>query len=130
MAAGGLLIGISVTLGPVVGLMHLLNLRDRRESALQGVVLQKVNSRDLRGLIAFQIRCAFFSRRSLVALDMRACSRDQIWDVITRLSQSLPPRVRLVVDGTGDRHLLATLTVETAARHPRCRPSCPSVATG
>lgn len=130
MQLGGLLIGFSFTLGPVVLLMGLFNLRDRRESALRTVALQQVNSRDLRGLIAVRIRSALFSRRSLVSLDMRACSRDQIWDVITRLSQRLPPRVRLVVDGRVDQDLPATFVVETAGRHPLCRPSRPSVATG
>lgn len=130
MQLGGLLIGISFTLGPVVLLMGLFNLRDRRESALRTVVLQQVNSRDLRGLIAVRIRSALFSRRSLVTLDMRACSRDQIWDVITRLSQRLPPRVRLVVDGRVDQDLPATFMVETAGGQPLCRPARPSVATG
>lgn len=130
MQLGGLIIGISITLGPVVVLIGVLNLRDRREAALRGVVLPHVNSRDLRGLISIDVRSGLFSRWSLIAIDMRACSRDQIWDLITRLSQSLPPRVRLVVDGTVDPHSPARFTVRTTARHPLCRPSRPAIATG
>jgi hypothetical protein len=106
----------ALTLGPVVALIALLNLRDRREGALLGAAIEPFASRDVRGRVAVRVRCAVFSRRSVVTIDMRACSREEIWNAIARLSESLPPRVRLVVGGTVDRRLPATFTVETSSR--------------
>ncbi|HEV8662517.1 MAG TPA: hypothetical protein VGT06_05145, partial [Candidatus Methylomirabilis sp.] len=74
-------------------------------------------------------RCALFSPRSVVAVDMRACSRDEIWEAVGRLSRRLPPRVRLVVDGTLDPQCPATFTVETTSPLPLRHRSRPSVAT-
>lgn len=126
---GGLLVGIALSYGPVVGLMTLLNLRDRRQSRLHGSVLTQFGSLALRGRVAIQTRCAVLSPRSLVTVDMRACSRDEIWEAVGRLSQSLPPRVRLVVDGTLDPQLPATFTVEATRPLPLRHPSRLSVAT-
>ncbi len=53
---------------------------------------------------------------------MSACSREEIWDTIARLSQGFPPHIRLVVDGMGNRQLPVTLTVTTGellGRPPR-----------
>jgi len=61
---------------------------------------------------------------------MRGCSRDEIWDAIGRMSRSIPPRVRLVVDGTMDPQVPATFTVEATSALPLCHPSRPSAATG
>lgn len=129
MPLGGLVAMIGLTYGPVVGLMALLNLRDRRQSRLHGSVLTQFGSLALRGRVAIQTRCALLSPRSVVAVDMRACSRDEIWEAVGRLSRSLPPRVRLVVDGTLDPQLPATFTVEATQPLPLRHPSRPSVAT-
>lgn len=127
---GGLLLGIALTYGPVVGLMALLNLRDRRQSRLYTWAPKELASGHLRGRVAIQVRCALFSPRSVVAVDMRACSRDEIWEAVGRLSRRLPPRVRLVVDGTLDPQCPATFTVETTSPLPLRHPSRPSVAIG
>jgi hypothetical protein len=120
---GGVVIVLSLTLGPVIVLIVLLNLRDRREGALLGAALEPFASRDARGRVAVQVRCAVFSRRSVVTIDMRACSRKEVWNAIARLSESLPPRVRLVVGGTVDRRLPVTFTVESLSRHRLSRPA-------
>lgn len=127
---GGAAIVLTVVLGPVVGLMGLHNLRDRRQSALLGTVLERLASRQLRGRFAVRVRCAALSRRSIVTIDMRGCSRDEIWDAVTRLSLDLPPHARLVIDGTVGREVPATFTVETPRKPPLCQPSRRSVATG
>ena len=102
MQLGGFLLIVGITYGPVVGLLELLNLRDRRRSRLLGSVMKALAARHLSGRIAVHVHCALLSRRSAVMLDMRACSRDEIWDAIGRMSRNLPSRVRLVVDGTMD----------------------------
>ncbi len=61
---------------------------------------------------------------------MRACSRDEIWETVGRLSRTLPPSVRLVVDGRVDPEFPATVTVEATGSPPLCHPSRPSVAPG
>ncbi len=130
MQLGGLLVVIALTYGPLVALMVLLNLRDRRKSRLHRTVLKQFASRDLRGRVAIQVRCALLSPRSVVAIDMRACSRDEIWEAVGHLSRSLPPCIRLVVDGMVDPQSPATFTVEATSTLPLCHPSRPSVATG
>jgi hypothetical protein len=83
------LIGISIVVSPIVILSVLLNDRDRRESKLRSNVLEQVNSRNLRGLVAIETRCALFLRRSVIKVDMWGCSDKQIWEIIRRLSLGL-----------------------------------------
>jgi hypothetical protein len=119
-------VGCAMTFGPVVVLLSLLNLRDARAAKLREAVLAELPLVELRGLIAIQIRCAVLSRRSLVRIDMVACTREQIWDAITRLPYILPPYVRLAVSGTVDRQFTSTFTLETKGRcklYPLCQPS-------
>jgi hypothetical protein len=130
MQLGGLVLLVGMTYAPVVGLLGLLNLRDRRQSTLLGTVLGQLPWRELRGRLAIHARCALLSRRGLVRLDMRACSRDEIWEAVGRVSRSLPPSVRLVIDGTVDPQFPAAVTVEATGSPPRCHPPRPSVAPG
>jgi hypothetical protein len=130
MHLGGLLAMIAMAYGPVVGLLGLLNRRDRRESAILGSVLTQFASPDFRGRIAAEVRCALFSRRAVVTVNALSCSRDEIWNAIARLSRSLPSRVQLVIHPTGDPEFPATFTVEIPASQPGCRPPRASVATG
>jgi len=104
-----------LTVGPVFGLMLLLNRRDRRRAALLGLVWERT-PRDLAGLIAVQVRCAVFSSRSMVTVEMQACSRDEIWEAIAPWSPRLPPRARLLVKGTVDRGRTAEVTLEASRR--------------
>jgi hypothetical protein len=85
-------------LGLLALLLELLNLRDRRALALRQAVMTPLALREMRGLVGIQIRSSVFSRRSVVILSLWSSATEQIWDAITRLSQNLPPRVRLVVD--------------------------------
>jgi hypothetical protein len=123
-------LGFTVTFGPLVGVLLLLNLRDRRVATLRHVVLAALPLHELRGLIAVQARCAMFSRKSVVTLDMFACTRDQIWDAVTRLYHNLPRHVRLVVNSAVDQQFTTTLTLETGGRRPLYRPRQASIATG
>lgn len=119
-------VGCAMTFGPVVVLLSLLNRRDARAAKLREAVLAELPLVELRGLIAIQIRCGVLSRRSLVRIDMVACTREQIWDAITRLPYILPPYVRLAVSGTVDRQFTSTFTLETKGRcklYPLCQPS-------
>jgi len=122
MQVAGFLLTIGVTYGLVFLLLGLLNLRDRRQSRLLGTVMRQLPWRDFLGRFAVQVRCALLSPRGVVTVTLRACSRDELWDVIERLFRNLPPHVRLVVDGTGTPRFPARFTVETAPRPPASDP--------
>lgn len=115
---GRLLMALATTIGPVAVLLMLRNGRDRRELELLGDVMSALNSKDLRERIAVGVRCALLLRRGVVTVDMRACTGEEIWDAVWRVSSRLPPSVRLEVDGTVDPQLAATLTVQPARKLP------------
>jgi len=123
---GELGIGFLSIMGPLVLLMVFLKLRDERESILYGVALKELNSPDLRGLFAVKIRCSVFSRQDTVMVDLWNCPKEQVWDVIIRLSTHLPPQVRLVVNGMADSRSRSTLTLRVQRNIPSVRsvPCC------
>jgi hypothetical protein len=99
---GRLFLGLVAVTGPLIVLVLILEARDRRESKLCGIILKQLNSPNLRGLFSFRIRHGLFFRRDIVILDLWGCSSEQLWDTTVQLSMSLPPEVRLVVNGTMD----------------------------
>lgn len=115
----------------LIGWMVLLNLRDRRQSALNATVTEQFSSEEFRGRVAIRIRCLLLSRKSEVTVDLLACSRDELWGVIARLARIpvLSPSVSVHVTDTGDQ-CLATFTVATTSRAPLAPVCQPSVATG
>lgn len=127
---GGFILIVALTFGPLVILIELLNRRDRRQSLLLAAVLRQFDSPDYRGRVAAQVRCGIFSGSSVVRVSMLAWSRDEIWDAITRLSQVLPPQIRVVVEGTLDPRSPFPFTVETKGWRPLLTPYRPSVAPG
>lgn len=129
MEIAGLLMVLGLTGGPLVGLLFLLNHRDRRESVLRGAVLSEFASPEFRGRIATDVRPALLAGRSVVRVEILGASRDEIWDALMRLALRVPPSIRLVVEGTMDADDPAPFTVETTGRHPLRRPQRPCVAT-
>ena len=118
------LLVIFFTVGPVLGLALLLNARDRRRAALLEATWS-LAPRGLRHLIAVEVRSGVLARRSSVEVDMRDCSRDEIWDAVARWSAGLPPGVRLSVAGT-----LALDTASITVRRPSRRPAGVPLAAG
>jgi len=125
--ASGVILMLATTVGPVLGALLLLNYRDRRQASLLAGLLD-LTPRSLRDRIVFEVRCGLFSRRRFVAVDMRECSRDEIWEAIARWCAGLPPHTRLLVDGRMDGGVPATFTIETACRSALCRRPRPSPA--
>ena len=121
MEFGRLLLAALFTVGPTVGVMLLLNARDRRQAALLET-MWSLSPRDLRHLITIEVHCALLSGRSVVEVDMWGCGRDEIWEAIARWSTGLPPGVRLLVNGSMDRGLAASFRVETVCRPALCGP--------
>jgi hypothetical protein len=125
-----IVLGCAITFGPVVVLLSLLNRRDRRTSQLRDAVLAQLPLYELRGLVGIQVHSGVLTRRSVVRLDMLACTCDQIWDAVLRLSRMLPPHVRLAVNGTVDRRLTTTCSLETRGRCALDRRSESSIVAG
>ena len=115
MEVGSFLLATLFGIGPVLGLALLLNARDRRRAALLEATWS-LTPRELRHLIAIQVHCGLLLRRSAIRVDMRDCTRDEIWGAIERWSAGLPPGVRLVVNGGLAPDLAARVTVEPARR--------------
>ena len=109
---GKLLVGFLCIVGPIVFLMALLRVRDRREASLALTVLRELNSPDLRGLFSVNVVSRSVGSDS-VMIDLWGCSREQVWDAVERLSAKLPSHVQVEVNGvSGDRLRSAwTLTV-------------------
>ena len=102
-------------LGPVGVLIALLNRRDRREATLLGAVCAQFSAQTVRSDIAIRVRWALLSRRGAVTVDMRACTREEVWEAIARLRSALPPHVRLRLEGTMDWSLPTRLIVEAVS---------------
>jgi len=120
VALGKLFIGSLCFLGSFAWLV-MLRTHQRREAMLNTWVLQELNVPELRGLFVLRIKSKPLLRE-VVAVDLWNCSRDQIWDVMQRLSVQLPSHIRVQVNGIGDCRTRSTWTL-TAKRNP-CRIAC------
>ena len=121
---------VALTAGIPLVWALLLNLRDRRQERVLQSVLPHLDSRDLRGRVALRVRSGVLWPRSRLELSVLSWSPQEIWELMTRLSECLSSRVHLEVSGSADRVLLATFTVDGWGEW-RCadRPA-PSLATG
>lgn len=123
VSLGKLVIGFLCITGPVVVLLIWLRTRDRREAMLSTAALKELNLPELRGLFAVKIKINPFSG-GVVAVDLWNCSREQLWDVMQRLSAQLPAHVRVEVNGISESRTRSTWTV-TVKRNPSCIACCP-----
>lgn len=113
-----LTLGMSiVTLGLTIGgpalWLLLLNQRDRRQAALRNAVLDQVSSRDRRGRVAVQVRGGLLAHRSVVTVGVLGTSRNEVWEILTRLTRHGAWHVRLEVTAVAERACLATFTLAT-----------------
>jgi len=109
---GFLVVTLTVGVGPVAVLIGLLNRRDRREAALFRAACAAFSAQALRSDVAVRVRCGLVARRSVVSVDLRACTPAEFWEAMTRLRQELPSSARLRLDGTMGRAFRTRLTVE------------------
>jgi hypothetical protein len=82
----------------LIGLMALLNRRDRRQARLLSFVARQFPGEVLRSDIVIDARCAVLTSRALVRVDIYHDGGD-VWPAIERLRQTLPPMVGLAVKG-------------------------------
>jgi len=112
---GKLALGFLCMLGPIVFLMALRRVRDRREAALALTVLRELNSPDLRGLFSLNVVSRSIGKDS-VALDLWGCSREQVWEVMETLSAKLPPHAQVEVNGLSEGRLRTAWTLTVTRR--------------
>ena len=110
-------LGAAVAFGPLVLMalwMALLNRRDRRRDALEGVVGGCCAELGLRGAFAVHAHVGAVFRSVRVVLDMRLCSTADVWQVVERLPPRLPRGARLWIVTTGPRRQEPAVAFEAA----------------
>ena len=118
---GKLGVGFVCILGPVVLLIAFLRIRELREDSLSTRVLKELNSPNLRGMYSMEVKSRLFGVDT-VKVDLRSCSREQVWDLMERLSVRLPAHVRVDVNGISGSRLNSewTLTVRKGPAAANC----------
>jgi hypothetical protein len=91
------LIALTTPLGFLTLWMLLLNRRDRRRDAVEAIVGVCCAELGLRGATAIDVRMAIYRRRATVAVDMRLCTTEEMWQLIERVGPRLPQRATLRV---------------------------------
>ncbi len=117
--AGQLLLMAAAIAAPLLLVILFLKYRDRREAALNTEVLRELNAPWLRGLYAVRLRGGILARQSVI-VDLWGCSREQIWEVISRLSNRLPSHVRLILNGVSDPDSRSALIFKIERRTAVC----------
>ena len=123
MNFGLLALGFLGIAAPVVLLILYDRIRDERESRLLEAVGMELNQPHLRGLSAVKIK-SWPPWADTVIVDLWNCSREQVWDVIEKLSNQLPSQVRLEVNGITDCRVRSTWKM-TVVRTQSFVPYCP-----
>jgi hypothetical protein len=117
VSLGKLSIGFLGILGPVALLLCFLHIRDRRQSTLYPIVLRELTQPDLRGLFAVKIKSRPFGADSVI-VELWHCTREQVWNVIERLSAKLPAYVRFEVNGITDCRARSTWKLTVMRSRP------------
>ena len=117
VSLGKLSIGFLGILGPIALLLGFLHTRDQRQSRLYTKVLVDLNLPVLRGLFAVKIKSRPFGADTVI-VDLWHCSREQVWDVIGRLSTNFPAHVRFEVNGIADCRVISTWKLTVMRSQP------------
>jgi hypothetical protein len=117
VSLGKLSIGFLGILGPVALLLGFLHIRDRRQSTLYPMVLRELTRPDLRGLFAVKIKSRPVGADTVI-VELWHCTREQVWNVIERLSAKLPAHVRFEVNGITDCRARSTWKLTVMRSRP------------
>ncbi|MBI3030242.1 MAG: hypothetical protein HYY64_12085 [Candidatus Rokubacteria bacterium] len=115
-------VGMVTLGGPLIWAM-VLNVRDRRAAQLLNTVLAELSGPELRGRVAIRVQAGLLWAPGMVKVDLLGASRQEIWEILGRLSEPLSRRVRLDVTGPVERPLAATFTFERAHRDAPLAPA-------
>src|SRR5262245_25866762 len=118
--------GLSLALGGgplavLIGLIALLNRRDRRRVGLLSLAARQLTGEAVRGELAIDARCPLLARGGVVRVDMGRLESGMARQVVEGLRQTLPTVVRLAAAGATD--LAPTRDLPGKPRVLRARPS-------
>jgi len=128
-ALGGFLVVTLLTIGPIVGLLMLLNRCDRRREHLLRMVCRHAPA-ELAGRITVRVWCALILPRSTVFVELEHCSRDEVWEAMARWSVALPRQTLVLVNGAVLLDPSACLALRTGGPWPGDRRARITAAAG
>src|SRR5262247_3154977 len=99
---GSLALSLALGSGPVavlIVLIALLNRRDRRRERFLSMVARQLSGEELRGNVTVEARCPLLAGDGVVGVDVGRLEGRVARQVIERLRQTLPPVVRLAIEG-------------------------------
>ena len=116
-------LGFFTLTGPVLVLMAALKRRDEKEGLLYARILGQLNAPDLRGLYTVRFESRPFGPDT-VHIDLWGCLPQRVWEVMLRISESLPSGVKLEVGGVTESRPASTWSLTLSKRCPAL-PACP-----
>jgi len=119
LAVGRLALGFAAILGPVLLVLILCNARDRRHGLLAAIVQRELNVPALRGLTTVRMQ-GLFPHTDKVSVELWQCSRDQVWDIMERLTARLPSWVQVEVNGSAGSRGPQRWSLRTAGHCRTC----------
>jgi len=124
ISIGKLILGFGAICGLPLGVLVLLNARDRRHDLLGAVVSRQLKAPGLKGHYAVQIS-GLLPWTDKVSVDLWGCPRDQVWETMERIAAQLPETVVLEVNGGIGCRPQARLTLTLTGGQPSrtCRMS-------
>jgi hypothetical protein len=111
IAISQLMLALFAIGGPMAFILLMLVLRDRKAEKILTIASKALNTRELHGLYAVKIQGGILQAEK-VSVELWGCSREQMWEVISRLSAQLPRRVGLVINGISDPVTRAALKLD------------------
>jgi hypothetical protein len=121
---GSFALSVALGGGPVamlIVLIALLNRRDRRQVRLLSLAARQLTAEEVRGDVTIEAHCPLLAGSGGVRVDVGRLDSGVARQVIERLRQTLPPVVRLAVEGApAPAHTVERLE---ARRVLRARPS-------
>ena len=121
---GSLVLSLALGGGPVsvlIVLIALLNRRDRRQRRLLALAARQLTGEEVRGDVTIQAHCALLAGSGVVRVDASRLDGGVARQVIERLRQTLPPVVRLAIEGAP--HPAHVVELPETRRVLRARPS-------
>ena len=102
---GSLVLSLALGSGPVavlIVLIALLNRRDRRQERFLSMVAPQLTVEEVRGDVTVAARCPLLAGGGVVRVDVGRLDGRVARQVIERLRETLPPVLRLAIQGAPD----------------------------
>jgi hypothetical protein len=117
-----LTLGFFALTAPVLVLAAAWKARDQKEGLLYARILGELNTPDLRGLYTVRVDCRPLGPDA-VHIDLWGCPPQRVWEVMLRISESLPSGVKLKVGGVTESRPASAWNLTVSKRFPAL-PGC------